>query len=149
MLKTKRKLDHYRAKIVEKFPNGYFKLICLDTGNYESSVKPTELFELIDQFKEKPTFKAKKCCLIGIQPTGTNNGVWSSLAQNYTADTLNDNFVHVSFKSDKKDDDSYDTVIYVDTSFKTDEKTSETNQAYIRFAEMLSAKGYGILIEKK
>jgi hypothetical protein len=75
------------------------KLICLDTGNYESNVKSENLYELIDDFRgEKLEFKAKKCCLIGVQPTGTQNGTWSSLAKTYTSETLNDNFVHVSFK---------------------------------------------------
>jgi hypothetical protein len=117
-MKTPRNPNYLRVKIVEKFPNGYFKVnlinfkihnnsnftcfkfkvICLDIGYYEVNVKPEYLYELITEFRDKPDYKAKKCCLIGVYPMGTSNGKWSSVAKDYTSDTLTDNFVYVTFK---------------------------------------------------
>jgi len=102
-------------------------------------------------FEEKSlSLKQKKCCLIGVQPTGTQNGTWSSLAKTYTSETLNDNFVHVSFKSEIKNDDSIDTAIYIDANKKplNSSISSEHEESFIRFAEMLNAKGLALLTEK-
>lgn len=121
--------------------------------------------------KEKPEFKAKKCTLVGVHPTGTTNGEWSSLAKDLTKSTLNDNYVHVEFrvllifdlifsfstkeliilflKSSKKPDDSYDTCIYIDTKRRCEftYNDSETKE-FVRFAEILNSKGLAFLEEK-
>lgn len=44
-------IKYYRAKIVEVYKNNYYKVICLDDGNYEDSVCKSDLFELIDEFR--------------------------------------------------------------------------------------------------
>jgi hypothetical protein len=81
-------------KIYVNFLN---KVICLDTGIYESNVLRENLFILIDELRIKPEFKAKKCAIVGIKPAGTLNDEWSSLSKSFTSQTLNESVVYVSF----------------------------------------------------
>ena len=102
----------------------------LDSGFYESNAKAENFFEMDDEFRNKPPYKAKKCFLVGVQPCGTRNGEWSSKAIDYTIDTLNDTYIYVVFKSDKKSNDSYDVAIYIDTSQKPCSLMAQTSQAF-------------------
>jgi hypothetical protein len=74
-------------------------VICLDNGLYENNINPNNLLELVDEYREKPDFKAKKCLQIGVKPLGTKNSEWGSSAKSFTADALNDCYVHVLFQA--------------------------------------------------
>lgn len=149
VIKIVRKNVFHRAKIFEKTKIEKFNVILLDKGVYEYNVEKSQIFKLINEFKEKPEFKAKKCTVVGVHPSGTTNGKWSSLAQEFTANTLDNNYVHVEFKSGKKPDDSYDTCIYIDTKKRCEFtlNKSETKE-FVRFAEILNRKGLAFLEEK-
>lgn len=169
---SQRRIDFYRARIVEKKSNGKYKVICLDNGLYDENVDPRQLCRLIDEFNNKPEYKAKKCYLAGVEPTGTTNGRWSSLSQNYTTETLSDQFVHVVFLSDRRNaEDAWEVNIYVDAKKKknpSEPKIAQTstissiaasivapetnfanNEEFIRFADLLNSKGLAFLVEKK
>ena len=156
---TRRRLQFFRARIV-KIENENVQVLCLDNGDYETNVKREDLLELIEEFRHKPDFKAKKCFLVGVQPSGTSNGEWSSRAKNFTAEILNDNFVHVAFKSEKKPNDSYDVCIYIDVkdrnnsiyhlrSVNSSSSFSRTSVVFVRLADILNNKGLAFLSEKR
>lgn len=154
VVKALRRSHFFRAKIIQKLPNQNFKVLYLDIGNYESNVEPNRILDLIDEYKEKPEFKAKKCFVIGIQPAGTTNSEWSSLAKDLTAQTLNDSFVYVEFKSEKRSDDSYETCIFIDTkknssAFDLSKDCAAEHKEYVRFADILNMRGLAFLTEKK
>jgi hypothetical protein len=50
-----------------------------------------------EELKSSPEFKAKRCSLVGVQPTGTTNGEWSSLSKAFTSERLTENYVYISF----------------------------------------------------
>jgi len=154
VVKALRRSHFFRAQIIEKLANQNFKVLYLDIGNYESNVEPSRILDLIDEYREKPEFKAKKCFVIGIQPTGTNNSEWSSLAKDLTAQALNDSFVYIEFKSDKKSDGSYETCIYIDikknsSAFDLTKDYVAEHKEYVRFADILNMRGLAFLTEKK
>lgn len=95
-------IQFFRAKVIKLNPNtGKYKLILLDAGIYDENVDPKCLLRLVDDYRSRPQFKAKRCRLTGIEPTGTSNGQWTSLACKYTMATLTDQYVHVVFERDK------------------------------------------------
>lgn len=151
VMKKPRQRHYYRAKVIEKLSNGKFKLICLDNGLYETCEEQC-LYELIDEFNNKPAYKAKKCSLVGVSATGTNNGKWSSLAEVFTNETLTDNYVHVLFHSTQKLNETYQVCIYVDARqkevFKQEYLPMSGNSEFIRFADILNNKGLALLTEK-
>ena len=128
-------------------------MIHLDNGNYEKNVEISRIFKLVEELVDKPDFKAKKCSVVGIQPTGTDNGEWSNLSKAFTAETLNDNCVHVEFKSTKKPNDSFDTCIYIDAKKQANvfniKSMPISDNEYVRFADILNCKGLAFLTEKK
>lgn len=149
MKKPKQK-DFFRAKIVEKLAQSKVKVICLDNGYYEKCSEQ-DLLELIDEFKRKPAYKAKKCFHIGLQPVGLSNGKWASMAERYTSETLNDHYVQVVFMNDKPTNDTYEVCIYVDTKQKCflSNETSIDENEYVRFADLLNSRGLALLKEKQ
>ena len=157
----RRKLQFFRAKIIAMNDDEY-QVLCLDTGHYESNIKKDDLMETIDDFKSKPDFKAKKCFLIGVKPTGTSDGEWSSRAKNFTAELLGDHVILVAYRSEKKANDSYDVCIYIDatdktamelaqlrsSSFNSGRSISPTNDSFVRLADILNRNGLAFLNEK-
>ena len=75
-----------------------WKAVYLDTGMYVSNVAPESIYELLDEYCAQPEFKARKCYVVGVQPCGTTNGVWSRKANAFTEEILTDAYVYVSFK---------------------------------------------------
>ena len=105
-------------------------------------------------YLEEPDFKAKQCFLVGVHPTETTNAQWSSLAKPFTAETLEDSYVYVLCTSNRRADDSYETVFYVSTNQAKSinnltllEQPKENE--YIKFSDILNQKGYAMLLPKK
>jgi hypothetical protein len=76
------------------------------------------------------------------------------LAKDLTAQTLNDSFVYIEFKSDKRSDDSYETCIYIDikknsSAFHLGKDYVSEHKEYVRFADILNMRGLAFLTEKK
>jgi hypothetical protein len=93
--------------------------------------------------------------MTGVQPTGTSSGQWSTLAKELTAETLNDQIVHVVFQSESANIENHPVVIYVDA--KTTDKQYSSNLKghtfdgveFVRFADILNNRGYALLLEKQ
>ena len=128
---VKRKLEFYRARVVELLANERYKVLCVDKGCYETNVSGTQLLALNAEHRHKPAFKAKRCSLHGVLPIGSAAlGEWSALAKRFTERVLVDNFVYVIFDnscpssssspSSPNDDTTrlHEVCIYVETSKK-------------------------------
>ena len=64
---------------------------------------------------EKSAFKAKKCRMIGIWPSGTVNGEWSNLAKSFIDECLMERYIYVDYKSAEKkreEDDSHEVDVF-------------------------------------
>lgn len=146
---NKRNSEFFRAKIIKK-SDQLFTVVYLDNGSIVNNIESPQIFKLIDEFMDKPEFKAKKCRLVGIHPAGTTNGEWGHSANCFTSEHLNDQYVYIDFKSDKNSDDSYDSTIYIDIKAK-DKNTHQVvnTNLYICFDTILSCKGLGFPDEKK
>ena len=172
---VKRKLEFYRARVVELIANERYKVLCVDKGCYETNVSGTQLLALNAEHRHKPAFKAKCCSLRGVLPIGsTELGEWTDLAKRFTERVLVDNYVYVifdkSFASLPNDDKKrlHEVCLYVETSKKTPpaplpmllyltKLLSSTESAtyqplssgFVRFADLLNTKGLALLCEKK
>lgn len=94
--------EFYRAEVISVNPTSKkYKMLLLDAGVYEENICENALLKLVDEFSVKHEFKAKRCYVGGVEPMGTANGVWSSQAKQYTAETLNGRNVHVVFNWEK------------------------------------------------
>ena len=125
---VKRKLEFFRARVVELLANERYKVLCVDKGCYETNVSGTQLLALNAEHCHKPAFKAKRCSLHGVLPIGSAAlGEWSALAKRFTERVLVDNFVYVIFdnscpsSSSSPNDDTTrlnEVCIYMETSKK-------------------------------
>lgn len=104
---TNSPLEFFRGKIVKRSPvTQKYTILLLDAGIYEENVDEKFILKLVDEYNNKPEFKAKWCSVAGVEPMGMSNGQWSSRAKKYTADTLNGQHVHVVFDWNKKRDEN-------------------------------------------
>lgn len=137
--------NFYRAKLIEKQPGHTFRAIYLDIGTYEENVESAHIFRLIEAFREKPAFKAKKCRMIGIWPSGTVNGEWSNLAKSFIDECLMESYIYVDYKSAEKkreEDDSHEVDVFCCCQ-------NNTQKQFINFADVLNSNGLAFLQDKK
>ncbi|CAF0720767.1 unnamed protein product [Brachionus calyciflorus] len=142
VMKKSRRDDFYRVKIVGKTSTKY-NVICLDTGLYENC-ESQFLFHLIDEFTQ-PDFMAKKCFLTEIEPAGTSDGKWSFLSQQFTNNTLTDQYVHVVFNSINKKENYYEVCIYINAKQKVLFNHEYFNSEYVKFSDILNMQGLAII----
>jgi hypothetical protein len=73
----------------------------MDSGVYENNVALNCMYKIVNDTKV-PDFYAKKCTLVGIEPTGSKNGEWGNLAKCFVTESLIDRQVFVNFKVNKE-----------------------------------------------
>ncbi|RNA45245.1 tudor domain-containing 6-like isoform X1, partial [Brachionus plicatilis] len=143
VMKKANRDEFHRVQVTEKSDNKY-KLICVDIGQYEIADE-LNLFELEKDYAQ-PGFMAKQCFISGIMPTGTSDGQWSSLANEFTSSSLKDQYVYVVFLA--TNDQKHEVCIYVSASRKLAMNSEPSDAKYVKFSDVLNTEGLALISGK-